>query len=328
MKIAIDISQVVYGTGVSVYTKELVTNLLQTDKDNEYVLFAGTFRRREEFNKYKAKIFPVSPTIANLVWNKLHILPIEKLIGKVDVFHSSDWTQPPSKAFKVTTVHDLAPILFPQFTHPRIVAAHKRRLEWVKKEVDRIIVPSEIVKKDLIKLGFSENNIRVIPEAAGPEFKKVNSKPTDIQEKYILTIGAGGRKNTDNLIAAAKKVGIKLVIVGRPYMDFISDEELIKLYSHAEAMVYPSIYEGFGLPVLQAMACECPVVTSQNTAMAEIAKNVGILIDPNSVDSIAEGIKKALKNRESLITKGLQRSKEYSWQKTANETLEVYKESL
>lgn len=109
MRICIDVSQIVYGTGVSVYTRNLIQNLLKIDQKNEYVFFAGTLRRKADVLRFvpDAKVFPIPPTLADIIWNRTHVLPIEKLVGKIDVFHSSDWTQPPSNAFKVTTVHDL-----------------------------------------------------------------------------------------------------------------------------------------------------------------------------------------------------------------------------
>ena len=97
------------------YTKNLVENLIKIDKDDEFVLYAGSLRRKQDILNIfpQTKIFPIPPTLSNILWNRLHILPIESLIGKVDVFHTSDWSEPPSKAFKVTTVHDLAPFLYP-----------------------------------------------------------------------------------------------------------------------------------------------------------------------------------------------------------------------
>src|SRR3989344_6564436 len=150
MRICIDISSVVFGTGVSTYTKNLVGNILGLDNNNEYILFGGSLRRKEEFKAFlkdlkkgtwQSKILPIPPLMTDILWNKMHILPIEKLVGDISVFPSSDWSQPPSSSFKVTTVHDLVPIKFPKISHPKIVSTHKMRLKWVKKEVDRIIVP-------------------------------------------------------------------------------------------------------------------------------------------------------------------------------------------
>src|SRR3972149_11222884 len=174
MRIAIDLSQIIYGTGVSYYRRNLVKHLLKIDKENEYALFGGSLRRLKELTllieelgagRASTKTYPISPMMAHLFWNKLHSLPIELLIGKIDVLHSSDWAEPSSKAFKVTTIHDLTPLKFPKYTDPKIVAVHKARLKRVAKEVDRIIVPSEATKKDLLEIGFDAKSIRVIAEA-------------------------------------------------------------------------------------------------------------------------------------------------------------------
>jgi glycosyltransferase involved in cell wall biosynthesis len=349
MRIAIDISQIIYGTGVSVYTQKLVESLAKIDCTNDYLLFGGSLRRQSELKAYGAKTFPISPKIADFIWNRLHILPIEKLIGKTDVFHSSDWTQPPSGAFKVTTVHDLIPIKFPKFIHPEIVAVHKRRLEWVKKEIDRVIVPSTQTKEDLIQYGISESKIRLISEA--PVNLPVNSeKVEEIKRKYkignskfLIGVGVTPIKNTQRIIKAFELASggmdFKLILVGRPsnieieetrgvrLTGAVSNEELAALYSGAEALIYPSLYEGFGIPILDAFACSCPVVTSDLSSMAETAGDAAILVDPYSIDSIAEGIKKAIDNKKGLIEKGLRRIKGFSWTKTAEETLKVYQES-
>ncbi len=347
VKIAIDISQVIYGTGVSVYTRELVTNLLKTDKENQYVLFGGSLRRREELKRYTKNVIPLSPTLADLIWNRLHTFGVERFIGNVDVLHSSDWTQPPTAAFKVTTVHDLAPINYPNETPKRIIEVHKRRLYWVMREVDRIIVPTNFVKDELKKLGADEKKIRVIYEAAGENFKRLTreavnetKKKFGIREDYIMALGIGERKNTKRIIEAYQKSkkNYKLVIVGGhaktnfdergvTYTGYISDEDLVGLYSGAKALVYPSLYEGFGLPILQAFACECPVVTSNIGAMKEVADTAAILVDPMDVNSIAEGIDKAVDSPKTLIAKGLKRVKDFSWEKAARETLKGYEES-
>lgn len=173
MKIGIDISQVVYGTGVSFYTKELVKNLLKVDRENEYVLFGGYLRRKRDLTSFVAslaghfqtRLIPFPPVVANLLWNKLHIIKFEGLAGKVDVYHSSDWAQAPSKAFKVTTVHDVAPFKFPKLTPKIIVNVHTARFKRIAEDVDRVIVPSRTTKNDLIEMGLEESRIKVVYEA-------------------------------------------------------------------------------------------------------------------------------------------------------------------
>ena len=218
MKIAIDISSVIYGTGVSVYTKNLVKNILKIDHNNDYILFGGSLRRNLELKSFlstfkgksmQGKVFLLPPTLADIIWNKLHIINIEKLIGKVDVFHSSDWSQPPSKAFNVTTVHDLVPLKFPKLSDPKIVLTHQARMNWVIKEVKRVIVPSIATATDVEELGIESKKIRVIPESVDPRIKPTNlneiknlKRKYRISGKYLLAVGANPRKNTENIISA------------------------------------------------------------------------------------------------------------------------------
>ena len=160
MKIGLDISQIVYkGTGVAKYTTELVENLLSLDKKDDYLLFFSSLRGTADFSFLQGenlilKRFKMPPLFLEQVWNNFHFLSIDKFIGKVDVFHSSDWTQPPTSAKKVTTIHDLSVFTNPENFHRRgghdIVANQKRRLEWVKKEVDVIIADSNATKTDIV----------------------------------------------------------------------------------------------------------------------------------------------------------------------------------
>ncbi len=358
MRIAIDASQIIYGTGVSVYTRNLIENILLYDKENQYLIFGGSLRRIGELktilSKFKAinfsfKVFPFPPALADIIWNRLHFFRIENLIGKIDVFHSSDWTQPPSNSFKVTTVHDVVPVKYPALSSAKLINNQKLRLEWVRKEVDRIIVPSFSTALDLEDIGFKREKIRVIPEALDSSFKPVKKREIEkvkqrlrIRGKYLLSVGVNERKNTRRIIEALEKIraetDIQLVIVGNSFVNlpqtpgviftgFVSYDILPSLYSGAEALVYPSLYEGFGLPILEAFSCKTPVVTSNLGSMAEVAGRAAVLVDPYDVYSIYEGIRKAILNRSKLIKLGLKRLKNYSWERTAKETLKVYLES-
>ncbi|MFC1625526.1 glycosyltransferase family 4 protein [Patescibacteria group bacterium] len=350
MKIAIDISQVIYGTGVSVYTKYLIKNLLKIDKENEYVLFGGSLRRKQDILDIfpSSMVFSFPPKLADLVWNRLHILPLERFIGKVDVYHSSDWAQAPANAFKVTTVHDLIPLKFPRMIHSSVVEAHRRRLNRVKQEVDRIIVPSLATKKDLIEIGVREEKIRVTPEASSikPATKKeveIIKRKHNISGEYLLAISSVFYKNTESVVKAfdlsSAGKDLKLVIVGRQsntqigqrrgvrLTGFVGNSEYAALCTGAKVLVFPSLYEGFGIPILDAFVCGTPVVTSNISSMPEVAGDAAVLVDPYEIQSIADGIKKALSSPKALIAKGKKQAIKFSWRNTAEETLSVYKES-
>lgn len=168
MKIGIDVSQLAYeNTGVSNYYKNLVQNLINLDKQNEYVLFFSSLRKnlnvKFEGNP-KIKKFKIPPTILDLIWNRFHILPIETFIGDIDVFITSDWTEPPARsAKKVTILYDLIVYKYPKETDSRIINVQKRKLEWVKKESGKIFCISEATKKDAKEiLGISDNRLSVI----------------------------------------------------------------------------------------------------------------------------------------------------------------------
>ncbi len=190
MKIAIDISQTVYPQGVGRLTSRLVSHLIEKDKENTYVLFFATLRGElpaamKELAKQSnvtLKKFPFPPTFLHILWNVLHIVPIELFIGKVDVFLSSDWTEPPTLfAKKVSIIHDLSVYLYPEEAHKKlgfslknfapvanIVAVQKKRLSWVAKECDQIIAVSEATKNDIINiLHIPQDKITVIYEGVG-----------------------------------------------------------------------------------------------------------------------------------------------------------------
>ncbi len=174
MKIGIDISQLAYeNTGVANYLYNLVIKLLEIDKKNEYVLFFSSLRRdikdkilkiKNTNQKVKIKQFKIPPLLLDLIWNKLHIFPIEWFISDIDVFITSDWIEPPTrKAKKATILYDLIVYKYPEETDKKIVEAQKRKLHWVKKESDLIFCISEATKKDAQEiLGIDKEKLKVI----------------------------------------------------------------------------------------------------------------------------------------------------------------------
>jgi glycosyltransferase involved in cell wall biosynthesis len=188
MRIGIDISQIVYeGTGVGRYVREMVSHMLLHGGNHEFVLFGSSLRKQRvlrefydslgDVSRVTLRVFPIPPTLLDIVWNVLHIVPIEWFIGRIDVFWSSDWAQPPlASARGVTTVHDLIALKFPEETHnstefhledARIVsnisAVHARRMQRVKQECDMIFCDSYATKKDCMDiLKFPESMLTVV----------------------------------------------------------------------------------------------------------------------------------------------------------------------
>src|SRR3989344_8065139 len=171
MKIGIDISQLAYeNTGVANYLKNLVEEMVKVDDKNEYILFFSSLRSniKDQISKIKnanknvqIKTFKFPLTLLDILWNKLHIFPIERLIGNVDIFITSDWVEPPTKkAKKATIIYDLIVYKHPEETAKKIVETQKRKLNWVKKESDLVFCISDATKRDAMEiLGIPEEKL-------------------------------------------------------------------------------------------------------------------------------------------------------------------------
>ncbi len=352
MKIGIDISQIAHkGTGVARYVDNMVRAILEYDSENEYTFFFSSLRlsldadlERQIQKKHTLVKAKLPPKLLDILWNKLHIVPIETFIGKQDIFISSDWTQPPSSAKKVTVVHDLVYLRYPETVHKTILDVQRRRMEHVKNEVDIILADSQATKDDLIELlAIPKENIHVLYPYV--DIKQTFGKSTSNQHvpprKYILSVGKlEPRKNISRLIEAFNKADLKdtdLLIVGPKGWDtsisesknvkllgFVPDDELYELYKHAEFFVYPSLYEGFGYPVVEAMALGCPVACSNSSSLAEIGQDSALLFDPKNLTSIKNALivlagDKSL--RSDLIKHGREEVKNYSSKKFASNLL-------
>ena len=363
MKIGIDISQIVYQTGVSRYTAELVQHLLQSDKTNHYWLYAGSLRQRKILKAFLAKVKTkktshkltyLSPKLVDIFWNQLNIFKPD-CCQNLDLFHASNWAIPKTKTKLVTTIHDLTFLKYPQEHLPYYIKAHTRHLKRAEKYADRIIAVSQSTKKDLIDQGIPEAKITVIYSAPAQIFKPLKSKSQlqvikakyGLKGPYLLSVGTQEpRKNLTRLIKAYQKLKLKtmpLAIAGKfgwgdrtqpikgiKLLNFVPDEDLVGLYSAAKAFIYPSLYEGFGFPVLEAMACGCPVITSNTSSLPELGGQAALYVNPKKTTDIAQAIKTLIglnsAKRHQLINKGLQQAQQFSWSKTAQQTLNLYQE--
>lgn len=374
MIIGIDVSSTAYGTGVSNYTLNLVRHLLKNDRQNFYKLFFSSMRlplpkEISVLTKYKnVKIYHshLPQSLLALLWNKLRLFPIEFFIGKCDIFHCSDWTQPPTfKAKAITTVHDLAPFINPSWLHPKIVSTHRDKMYWAQRKCHYFICVSENTKKDLLKIfpRISPLKCQVIYEAAEDKYGLFLKLSPEIQarkiatiekqyglKKFILSQGTREtRKNLTRLIEAFNlyhqkhpRSPVELAITGKygwgsdiihlknpciKILGYIPEKDMVALHASALFLAYPSLYEGFGLPVIKSMKVGVPVLTSNTSSMPEIVGKSGLLVNPRSIDSIYQGINKLLSSaslRKQLSTSAKITAAKFSWDQTALQTLEIY----
>ncbi len=333
IRVGMDISQTAHHGGVATYTKNLIENLADF-QDLEMTYFYSSLRKPYKGILKNLKSYRLPPIFFEMLFNRWRNIPIEKFIGLVDVFHSSDWTQPPSKAKKVTTYHDVVPLKYPQWSHPKIVAVHKRRLKLVEEEIDMVIAVSVSTKKDLLEISkIPEKKITVIYEGPTADFQPQPAEKIrkfkekyNLPEKFVLAIGGvGERRNLRRIKEAAKDY--HLVIAGET-LPWLSIEELELLYSSAEVLLYCSLYEGFGIPILDAFASGLPVITSNISSMPEVGGEAANYVNPSSVFDIKKKLDLVINDKnlkEELIKKGLERVKQFSWKKTALETALVYR---
>ena len=283
----------------------------------------------------------------------------------IDLLFCPNFVSPLKKVCKtIVVIHDLAAILYPGL-HDKIYSFYLRNMLSVTcRKIDRIITVSEASKRDVIRLfKVPENRIKVISLAVEDIFKPVDdpdmikriARKYGLVKNFILYVGTlERRKNVTGLIKAYGKlrknklISRQLAVVGKKgwqYPDiakairdsgferdillagYVPDEDLVYIYNAADLFVYPSLYEGFGFPPLEAMACGTPVITSHVTALPEVVGDAAILVDPEDIDGLAEAMHDVLSQnslRLKLIEKGLERVKHFSWENVAKKTLSVY----
>lgn len=305
------------------------------------------------------------PTVLEILWSTLQVNTLNSSFANLDVFHGWDWLMPPDKRVPlVSTVHDLAILKFPDTAHAKILDRHQQAWKVLKQRQAEIIAVSHSTKRDLIELlDFSPSKIHVIHEALPQETVAVSDNMTEEQsdkiaddlhlnQPYIFFVGTQEpRKNLSRLIEAWKPLAkdIQLLIAGASgwddsqsqamklpvavqnqlrFLGRVSEKQLAVLYERAELLAYPCLYEGFGLPILEAFYHGIPVVTSNVSGMQEIAGNAAELVDPQSVESIRAGIKKVLNEGREAQQRRLQqmviRLQLFDWRRVAIETAKVY----
>jgi glycosyltransferase involved in cell wall biosynthesis len=273
----------------------------------------------------------------DLAWYP-HVLPL--CARNADVLHCPTYRGPvhTRKPF-VVTVHDVAVFRHPE-AFPRWTREYSRRVApRVLRAATRVLTVSEFTASELVEvLDIPRAKIAVTPNAVDDVF---TPDGPCAEGDYALAVGTlEPRKNLAGAIAAAARAGVELRVVGARgwggveaqgehvrWLGELPDAELAAQYRGAQCLVYPSLYEGFGIPVLEAMACGTPVVTSKGGATEEVAGEAAVLVEPLDVESIAAGIQEALGARDELRARGLERARAFSWDETVRRTLAAYEEA-
>jgi alpha-1,3-rhamnosyl/mannosyltransferase len=269
----------------------------------------------------------------------------ERLIGGFDALHFSDWMYPPQRGgVRATTIHDLVPLHHPEWTTARTRSMHSRKYRNAAATCDVVFVNSEFTGRDVSEtLGVPAKRVRVARPAAKDVFR-AEGPAADLGARYILTVATlEPRKNLQTLVEAHRLLDgdILLAVVGaegwgeQPLLDdprirrlgYVSDEELARLYRGAAVAAYPSRFEGFGIPVIEAMACGVPVVVSSHDSLDEASGQAAVRADPDDPGAIAAAIERALAERERLVGAGLEHSRTFTWREVGEIFLRGYEEA-
>ncbi len=352
--------------GIGRYSRELVKYLLQIDSENEYILFL-TPADAQECDLYAPNLKKITTPIRHFTFAEQQKLPAVIAKEKPDLVHFLNFNHPVLyRGPYVTTIHDLTMNFFPVGRQklPILRQAYLAVMQHAATGSNKVIVPTKTVKNDVVKyLHASPKKISVIyegvemPACAIARPQKDYLKKNGISKPYILFVSQWRpHKGLGVLVEAfseiKKKHDIQLIITGKanaqfpeipgaieasPHRDdivtpgFVDDELLDALYAGAELFVFPSWYEGFGLPPLEAMARGLPVASSNTSVMPEILGDAAVYFDPHNPVNVAKVITETLSDKEQLKAlrkKGFTQAAKYSWRKMAEETLELYKQVL
>ena len=337
-------------TGVGHYTFELARALAGIASDDKFEL-----------------IVPPRHSLRRRYWSQIG-LPLYINRVRLDLFHGTNYNIPLwNRCPNVLTIHDLSLLLWPQ-THERsLVRRARRRLPMMARAARAIIVPSQAVKREVCDhLQIDSRKIAVIPEAAREAFQQIATTETEsvrrrlaIEDDFILFVGTiEPRKNLLTLVRAFEEIvrsdsrRPQLVIAGATgwlsqdvfayvqaagisdrirFVGYLADHDLRALYSACRTFVYPSLYEGFGLPLLEAMACGAPVITSDTPSIRETVGEAALLVSPTDSSGLTQAIVRLLDNaaeRQERSVAGMRHVRKFSWEKTARATLDLYREVL
>ena len=355
MRIVYDVSPLSHPlTGVGNYVRGSLAGLVEAaGRAHEIVAFAPTspagrkaIPRALDGIDVELKLVPLPFSQRwRDAWSRVGRPPLERFLGPFDAFHFSDWMYPPQAGgVRATTVHDLVPLRFPEWVTAKTRAMHGEKYANAARTCDVFFVNSEFTGRDVVeRLGVSPDRIKV----AYPGVKEVfrpDGERADLGRPYMLTVATlEPRKNLATLVEAHRLLGDDLLLAvagGSGWGDqtelrgpnvirlgFVSDEELARLYRGAAVAVYPSRFEGFGMPITEAMACGVPVVASAHESMDEASGAAAVRADPDDPEAIAAAIREALARRDELVPAGFEHARRFTWRAAGESFLAGYEEA-
>ncbi len=354
MRIVVDVSPLSHPrTGIGNYIRGSLAGMAEAGAGgHELVAFAptsingpGRIRAALDGVPVATKLWPLPASHAvRTAWSRAGHPAVERLAGSLDAFLFSEWMYPAQRAgLRATVFHDLIPLRHPEWCTARTISMHKRKARNAAQTCDVVFANSAATAADLVSLlGIEPDRIVHAPPGLEPGLGP-DGPAADLGGPTILGLGTiEPRKNLARLVEAWRLLDreIGLVLAGgegwgdRPdladprirRLGYVADGEVARLYRGASVLVFPSLFEGFGMPVVEAMACGTPVVASADPSLDEACGDAAVRVDPRDPEAIAEGIREALARREELVARGLGHAVRFSWRGTGATILAALEE--